>query len=46
MLTWNEPALGFYRSLGAEALDEWVHYRIDREALQQLVPEPDCTGRQ
>ena len=36
VLTWNEPALGFYRSLGAEALDEWVHYRIDREALQQL----------
>ena len=36
VLTWNEPALGFYRSLGAESLDEWVHYRIDREALQQL----------
>lgn len=36
VLTWNEPALGFYRSLGAEALDEWVHYRIDREALQEL----------
>ncbi len=36
MLKWNEPALGFYRKLGAEALDEWVHYRIDREALQQL----------
>jgi GNAT superfamily N-acetyltransferase len=36
VLTWNEPALGFYRKLGAEALDEWVHYRIDREALQQL----------
>ncbi len=36
VLRWNEPALGFYRRLGAEDLDEWVHYRIDREALQQL----------
>ncbi len=36
VLTWNEPALGFYRSLGAVPLDDWVHYRIDREALRQL----------
>ncbi len=36
VLTWNEPALGFYRSLGAEALDDWVHYRIDRDALHRL----------
>jgi GNAT superfamily N-acetyltransferase len=41
VLKWNEPALGFYRALGAEALDEWVHYRIDREALQQLGSGPD-----
>jgi GNAT superfamily N-acetyltransferase len=36
VLRWNEPALGFYRRLGAEDLDGWVHYRIDQEALQQL----------
>jgi GNAT superfamily N-acetyltransferase len=36
VLRWNEPALGFYRRLGAEDLDEWVHYRIDRDALQAL----------
>jgi GNAT superfamily N-acetyltransferase len=36
VLRWNEPALGFYRRLGAEDLDEWVHYRIDGDALQQL----------
>jgi GNAT superfamily N-acetyltransferase len=36
VLRWNEPALGFYRKFGAEALDEWVHYRIDREALHTL----------
>jgi GNAT superfamily N-acetyltransferase len=36
VLRWNEPALGFYRRLGAEDLDEWVHYRIDRDALHAL----------
>ena len=36
VLRWNEPALGFYRRLGAEDLDAWVHYRIDRDALQAL----------
>ena len=36
VLRWNEPALGFYRRLGAEDLDGWVHYRIDREALHAL----------
>jgi GNAT superfamily N-acetyltransferase len=40
VLKWNEPALGFYRKLGAEGLDEWVHYRIDREALRQLGSAP------
>ncbi|MGE8307055.1 MULTISPECIES: GNAT family N-acetyltransferase [Pseudomonas] len=33
VLDWNEPAIGFYQSLGAEALDEWVKYRLDGEKL-------------
>jgi GNAT superfamily N-acetyltransferase len=36
VLRWNEPALGFYQRLGAHDLDDWVHYRIDGEALQAL----------
>ncbi|MFL6100370.1 MAG: GNAT family N-acetyltransferase [Actinomycetales bacterium] len=36
VLRWNEPALGFYQRLGAHDLDEWVHYRIDRDELQAL----------
>ena len=36
VLRWNEPALGFYKRLGAHDLDEWVHYRIDRDELQAL----------
>ena len=36
VLRWNQPALGFYQRLGAHDLDEWVHYRIDRDELQAL----------
>ena len=28
VLDWNEPALQFYRSIGARPLDEWVRYRL------------------
>ncbi len=27
VLDWNEPAIGFYRSLGAGPLDGWITYR-------------------
>ncbi|NTY93439.1 GNAT family N-acetyltransferase [Pseudomonas putida] len=33
VLDWNEPAIGFYQKLGAEAQDEWVRYRLDGEKL-------------
>jgi GNAT superfamily N-acetyltransferase len=33
VLDWNEPSIGFYRSLGAVAMDEWTTYRLDGEAL-------------
>jgi GNAT superfamily N-acetyltransferase len=37
VLNWNEPAIGFYRSLGARAMDEWTVYRIDDEPLEHLA---------
>lgn len=37
VLDWNEPALGFYRSLGARALGEWVPMRVDGDALAKLA---------
>lgn len=40
VLDWNEPALAFYRSLGAAALDEWTGYRLDGEALTALGRAP------
>jgi GNAT superfamily N-acetyltransferase len=37
VLDWNDPALGFYRSLGAVALDEWTRYRLSGAALSGLA---------
>ena len=36
VLDWNEPALGFYRSLGAVGQDEWTVHRLADDALQRL----------
>ncbi len=33
VLKWNEPAIGFYKSLGAVPMDEWDTYRLTGEAL-------------
>ena len=37
VLDWNEPAIGFYRSLGAEILPQWQNVRIEGEALSRLA---------
>ena len=37
VLDWNEPAIGFYRALGARPMDEWTVYRIDDEPLRRLA---------
>ena len=36
VLGWNSPAIEFYRSLGAEAKDEWTVYRTSGKALKDL----------
>ena len=36
VLDWNEPAIGFYRKLGARLMDEWTVMRVDGENLSQL----------
>jgi len=33
VLDWNEPAIRFYRSLGAKPQDEWTIYRVAEESL-------------
>jgi GNAT superfamily N-acetyltransferase len=39
VLDWNEPAIGFYRRLGAEPMDEWTVYRLAGDALARLAAE-------
>ncbi len=39
VLDWNEPAIGFYRSLGAVPMDEWSVFRVTGEALETLAKE-------
>ena len=36
VLDWN-PACGFYESIGASALTEWIPYRLTGESLQQMA---------
>ncbi|MEE8310749.1 MAG: GNAT family N-acetyltransferase [Candidatus Binatia bacterium] len=36
VLDWNEPAIAFYRSLGAGPLEGWTTYRLTGEALARL----------
>ncbi|PIR83829.1 GNAT family N-acetyltransferase [Candidatus Kaiserbacteria bacterium CG10_big_fil_rev_8_21_14_0_10_51_14] len=36
VLSWNQPAIDFYQSIGAQPLDEWKKYRISGDALQSL----------
>lgn len=37
VLDWNEPSIGFYKSLGAVPMDEWTTFRLTDEALLSLA---------
>jgi GNAT superfamily N-acetyltransferase len=37
VLDWNSPAVGFYRALGAVAMDDWTVYRLTGPALHALA---------
>lgn len=34
VLDWNRPAISFYESIGAQAMDEWTVYRLTREQFE------------
>lgn len=44
VLDWNEPAIGFYKSLGARFMDEWTVMRVDGSALVQLGADAGNSG--
>jgi len=37
VLDWNTPSIDFYKSLGAELLDEWTGCRVSGDALTGLA---------
>lgn len=37
VLDWNEPAIQFYKKLGAHTMDEWTTFRVDGDALKELA---------
>jgi GNAT superfamily N-acetyltransferase len=39
VLDWNAPSIGFYDSLGAEALKEWIVRRLSGEPLARLAAD-------
>ena len=41
VLDWNEPAIGFYQTMGAEILPEWRICRVTGEALDHLARRAD-----
>lgn len=47
VLDWNEPAIEFYRALGAKPMDEWTVFRLTRDGIARLAqsekvePEPE-----
>lgn len=37
VLDWNEPAIGFYKSIGASPVSGWTVYRVTGKALEALA---------
>jgi len=40
VLDWNEPAIAFYRQMGAKILEDWQTCRVTDTALTQLASDP------
>jgi len=43
VLDWNQPAIDFYESLGAEIMTAWRTCRLDEAALARLAKAPGST---
>ncbi|EHD23434.1 MULTISPECIES: GNAT family N-acetyltransferase [Brenneria] len=37
VLDWNQPAIDFYRSIGATPQNEWIRYRLENETLHAFA---------
>lgn len=41
VLDWNEPAIEFYRKLGAKPMEEWTVFRLTRDGIAKLAGSTD-----
>ena len=39
VLDWNEPAINFYRKLGAKPNEEWTIFRLTRDGIADLASD-------
>src|SRR5437870_5362695 len=44
VLNWNEPAINFYRTLGAKPMDEWTVFRLTRDGIAKLANAADTAA--
>jgi GNAT superfamily N-acetyltransferase len=44
VLDWNEPAIKFYRALGAKPMDEWTVFRLTRDGIEKLANAADTAA--
>src|SRR5947207_11571366 len=44
VLDWNEPAIKFYRALGAKPMDEWTVFRLTPEEIAKLADAADTAA--
>jgi ribosomal protein S18 acetylase RimI-like enzyme len=41
VLSWNEPAIGFYEKLGAVPMRDWTVFHIGKDAMNELAKSAD-----
>lgn len=44
VLNWNEPAIKFYRALGAQPMHEWTVFRLTRDEIANLADAADTAA--
>jgi GNAT superfamily N-acetyltransferase len=45
VLDWNDPAIQFYRKLGAKPMDEWTVFRLTEDGIAKLAGASSSTIR-
>ena len=46
VLDWNESAIDFYKSIGAQPMDQWTVFRVSGSSLRKLATEGNQYGWQ